>query len=195
MSGNNDGTAHTAVCVFCASSDHVGKVYSEAAWRLGQGLARGGFTLIYGGGNNGLMGVIAEAIHEHDGTVVGVIPRFFRDMGYAYDRADELIVVDDMRQRKTIMETRADAFIVLPGGFGTLEELLEIITLRQIGVHDKPVVVVNLNGFFNHIIAQFDAGICERFIKAEYRRLFHVVDTAEAAVAYIAERLSPSAEL
>lgn len=194
MNGKNDCSTISTVCVFCASSDNIGKAYTEAAWNIGRGLARGRFTLIYGGGNNGLMGVIAEAVHEHGGTVVGVIPRFFQDMGYAYDRADELIVVDDMRQRKTIMETRAGAFIVLPGGFGTLEELLEIITLRQIGAHDKPVVVVNLNGFFNHLIAQFNTGIYEKFIKEEYSRLFHVVDTAEAAITYIAEMSCPPVE-
>ncbi|MCD6307892.1 MAG: TIGR00730 family Rossman fold protein, partial [Candidatus Latescibacteria bacterium] len=115
-----------SVCVFCASSDSIDGVYRDAAKDLAHELAAQGMTLVYGGGNNGLMGVLAGEMYESGGAVVGVIPQRFVELGFAFDRADEMIVTDGMRERKAIMEERADGFIGLPGGFGTLEEMLEI---------------------------------------------------------------------
>ena len=132
-----------SICVFCASSSAVAEVYVDVARRLGRRLAERGDRLVYGGGNIGLMGTLATACHERGGYIVGVIPESLKDKELAYEAADELIVTQDMRGRKTIMEKNADAFIALPGGFGTLEELLEIITLRQLHYHDKPVVILN----------------------------------------------------
>ena len=116
------------VCVFAASSNAVDRIYTEAARRLGTGLAKHGYTLVYGGGNNGLMGSMARAAHAQGGRVVGVIPDRLRGLELAYEGCDELIVTADLRRRKGVMERRADAFIALPGGFGTLEETLEILT-------------------------------------------------------------------
>ncbi len=116
-----------SVCVFCASSDEVPLVYREAAQTLGRCMAARGMPLVYGGGNNGLMGVLAKEMHECGGRISGVIPAALKDRGYAYEHSDEIIVTDGLRERKAVMEERADGFLGLPGGFGTLEEMIEII--------------------------------------------------------------------
>jgi cytokinin riboside 5'-monophosphate phosphoribohydrolase len=171
-----------SVCVFCASSDHVPETYSEAARDLGREMAARGIRLVYGGGNNGLMGVLAEEMHRLGGTITGVIPLALKDMGYAFDRADEIVVTDGLRERKAIMEERADGFIGLPGGFGTIEEMLEIITLRQLGLHGKPIVFLDIGGFFGNLLAQFERGYREQFIPEECRALYSVTDSVTEAL-------------
>lgn len=173
------------ICVFCASSDHVPEVYREAAAGLGRELAARRMVLIYGGGNNGLMGILSEQVHRNGGTVIGVIPRSLENQGFAYQDADQMIVTDDLRQRKAVMERSADGFICLPGAFGTLEETLEIITLRQLGLLSKPVVIVNTNGYFNGLLAQLEHMCRERFCGPEYIRLFHVSESPAEALDFI----------
>jgi uncharacterized protein (TIGR00730 family) len=129
-----------SVCVFCASAGGLPEEYRQAARELGRELAVRGHRLVYGGGNVGLMGEVARSVHEHGGTVVGVIPQGLVDRELAYDPADELLVTGTLRERKAEMDARADAFVALPGGFGTLEELLEVLTLRQLRLHDRPIV-------------------------------------------------------
>src|SRR5579859_4839874 len=132
------------VCVFCSSSNTIAPVYAEAARVLGSGLAERSWPLVYGGGSAGLMGEVARAVHAGGGRVIGVIPQTLLDLEVGYLAADELIVTTTMRERKALMDVRADAFVALPGGFGTLEELLEILTLKQLRWHDRPVFIVNM---------------------------------------------------
>ncbi|MBT4485604.1 MAG: TIGR00730 family Rossman fold protein [Candidatus Latescibacteria bacterium] len=174
-----------SLCVFCASSDHVSEIYNNAASELGAEMAAKRLTLIYGGGNNGLMGVLAETVHAKGGKIIGVIPQMLKDMGFAYKDADKMIVTDGMRERKAIMEERAHGFIGLPGGFGTLEEMLEIVTLKQLGVLEKPIVFLNVDGFFDGLLMQFERGYRERFIGEECRDLYYVTDSVTEAVDYI----------
>ncbi len=150
---------------------------------LGAELARKGFCLVYGGGEYGLMGKLAASVQENGGRVIGVIPEAL--MPRAYIQADELIVTKDMRKRKATMENRADAFITLPGGFGTLEELLEIITLKQLQFHQKAVVIVNTLGYFDHLLSQFEHLYESHFTNPAYRNLYHVVENAAQAVEYV----------
>jgi len=176
-----------AVCVYCASSNHVDPLYFDDARALGRLLAEAGHPLVYGGGKVGLMGEVARAIHAHGGKVIGVIPSTMTGVEIAYHDADELIITDTMRQRKQIMEDRADAFITLPGGFGTLEEISEMIVGRLLGFHDKPIVLLNSHGFYDPLLTLFDHFIKHRFAKPEHLGAFTVVDTPEAAVAALGE--------
>ena len=170
------------ICVFCASSDHVDTVYTGVARELGIEMASRGMTLVYGGGNNGLMGVLSKELHDRGGTVIGVIPELLKGLGYAYAGADEMVVTDGMRERKAVMEERADGFICLPGGFGTLEEILEIITLRQLGFHNKPVVIINRDGFFDGLLSQFERAFGDRFVHEKHRALYHITDDVADAL-------------
>lgn len=173
-----------AVCVYCSSSDAVSPLYFQAAEALGAGIAARGCDLVYGGANLGLMGALARAATAAGGRVIGVIPGALRERGLAYEEADELIITRDLRERKAIMEQRADAFVALPGGFGTLEELLEMLTLRQLRMHDKALVLLNVRGFYDPLAALFEQLYRERFAKP-FRDLYHVAPTAEAALAYL----------
>ena len=178
-------TDNLSVCVFCASSDFISKMYGSAARDLGAGMVSRGMALVYGGGNNGLMGILSESVHTGGGRVIGVIPRRLKDLGFAYKDADEMLVTDGMRERKAIMEERADGFIGLPGGFGTLEEMLEIVTLKQLEMHDKPIVFLNVNGYFDGLLLQFERGYKELFIGEEFRRLYYVTDSVGDGLDYI----------
>lgn len=178
-----------SVCVFCSSSDHVAGIYTQTARNLGVSLVAQGMTLVYGGGNNGLMGVLSESVHNIGGRITGVIPSRLNDLGFAYEGADEMIVTDGMRDRKAVMEERADGFIGMPGGFGTLEEMLEIITLRQLKIHEKPVVFLNVNGFFDGLLMQFETGYREFFIDEDCRNLYHVTDSIGDALNYIVKNI------
>lgn len=174
------------VCVYCSSSNQIDDRYKDAARELGRLLAQREHTLVYGGGRVGLMGELARAVHEADGRVVGVIPEALKQVeGVAYDVADEMIVTFTMQERKNHMFTRADAFIVLPGGFGTLEELLEVLTLRQLGYHDKPIVLVNTNGFFDRLLEVFEQFYEEKFAHPDRARSFHVAEGPGEAIAFL----------
>jgi hypothetical protein len=169
------------VTVFCASSNHVGDGFMKLADGFGRLLADKGCTLVYGGGNVGLMGVLARSVHANGGRVVGVIPHALREIeGVAYETADELILTDTMRERKRIMYERADAFVALPGGLGTLEEFLEVVTLRKLGYHDRPIYLVNPDGFFDGLLGFFDTLVERRFSKPAERHLFETVHDAAA---------------
>ena len=171
-----------SVCVFCASAGGLPEVYHAAARDLGAELAGRGHRLVYGGGNVGLMGEVARAVHSHGGTVVGVIPQGLVDRELAYDPADELLVTTTMRERKAEMDARADAFVALPGGFGTLEELLEVITLRVLGLHERPIVVVNIEGYYNPFIALVRRMVEQGFAPAGDGDLFEVASSPKEAL-------------
>ncbi len=173
------------ICVYCASSSAAPRIYVEAARALGGALADRGHELVYGAGNIGLMGVLSRAARAGGARVTGVIPAFMNLKGLADPELSEIVVTDEMRSRKRAMEELADAFIACPGGLGTLEEILEILTLKQLGRLDKPCVILNTAGFYSHLIAQIDYAIDQRFIKSGYRQLFHVTDSPQEALDHI----------
>ena len=181
-----------AICVFSSSSDVVDPVFFEVASELGALIAQRHYTLIYGGATVGLMGALATAVHDHGGKVVGIIPAPIRDRGIAYEPADELIVTRDLRERKTLMEQLADIFVALPGGFGTLEEMLEILTLKQLQHHHKPIVLVNTNGFYDRLLELFEHFYQQRFAKPEHRDLYSVAPDPVSALACV-DSYRPSA--
>ena len=165
------------LCVYCASSDRLDPKYYGAAAELGRLMVLRGWGLVYGGGKTGIMGAIARAVKQSGGRVVGVIPEFMKARELAYDEADELFTVITMRERKLMMEARADAFVALPGGWGTLEEIMEILTLRQLDVVKKPCVFLNQDGFYDPLLQLFDRMLDEKFFKPSNLELFRVADT------------------
>ena len=171
-----------AVCVFCGSASGLPEVHRRAARELGGEIARRGHRLVYGGGNVGLMGEVARSVHQHGGTVFGAIPRALVDRELAYGPADELVVTDTLRERKAEMDARADAFVALPGGFGTLEELLEVLTLRQLRLHDRPIVVLNVAGYYDPFLAMVGAMVGQGFAPLGEGRLFRVATSAREAI-------------
>ncbi|MFQ5481215.1 MAG: TIGR00730 family Rossman fold protein, partial [Nitrospinaceae bacterium] len=180
-----------AVCVYCASSEKVGEPYRAAARELGRLLGTRGIELVYGGAAIGLMGEVARGVHDRGGSVVGVLPRFFMKKGIRYDEADDLIVTRDMRQRKAIMDERAAAFIVLPGGIGTLEEAMEILSMVQLKLTAKPLVFINTCGFFDEILAHFKKMVDLDFAKPQTLEMFGVVPGPREALDYINRVRSP----
>lgn len=147
------------ICVFCSSSDSLPGAYRDAAVALGEAIATRYGELIWGGARLGLMGLLAESVQRHGGRVTGVIPRVLVEAGIAYASADALVETKDLRERKAEMERRADGFVVLPGGFGTLEETLEIITLRQLGQAHQPLVILNVDGYYDGLAAFFEPDV------------------------------------
>ena len=182
-----------SVCVFSASSDAVAPKYFAVAEELGALIAHERVTLIYGGGKVGLMGALARAVHQQGGRVVGVIPHYLRAKEICYEAADELVVTRDLRERKAVMEERSDAFLTLPGGFGTLEEILEILTLKQLRQHTKPIVLLNTDGFYAPLLGMFEQLYAERFTKADYRHYYHVAAGPREAFAHLASYAPPAA--
>lgn len=178
-----------SICVFSSSSDEISDIFFKAAEELGKAIAEKNFTLVYGGGNNGLMGALALSVHKHKGKVIGVIPEYLKSKGYAYSPADELIVTKDLRERKTFMEDRSDAFLTLPGGFGTLEELAEVLALKQLKQHTKPIVILNINGFYDQLLLFFEEIYKGRFTSEKNRKLYHVATDIEGAFKYLEENL------
>ena len=165
------------LCVYCSSSDRLDPKYSAVAAELGRAMVDRGWGLVYGGGKTGLMGAVGRSVKQAGGRVVGVIPEFMKARELAYDEADEMITVVTMRERKLLMETRADAFVALPGGWGTLEEIMEILTLRQLDVVKKPCVFLNQDGFYDPLLQLFDRMLAEKFFKESNLQLFRVAAT------------------
>lgn len=159
------------VCVFCGSSKGARPVYEEAARGLGKILVRRGLGLVYGGGNVGLMGVIADSVREEGGEVIGVIPESLAAKELAHQDLSDLIVVKSMHERKAMMADYADAFIAMPGGFGTFEEFCEIITWAQLGFHRKPCGLLNIDNYYTPMLALFDQAVTEKFVRPEHRPL------------------------
>jgi uncharacterized protein (TIGR00730 family) len=177
----------SAVCVFCASNLGSHSDYAEAAAALGRSLAREGRTIVYGGGKRGLMGVLADAALAEGGRVVGVIPEALRDLELAHPGVSEMIVTPGMHERKATMARLSNAFVALPGGFGTLEEIVEVITHRQLDFHDKPCILVNLRGYFDPLIAMFERAFDEEFAPQSTRDHYRVVNTTDAVLDCIRE--------
>jgi uncharacterized protein (TIGR00730 family) len=182
------------LCVYCASSDRLDPKYYAAAADLGREMVLRGWGLVYGGGKTGIMGAVARSVKQSGGRVVGVIPEFMKARELAYDEADELLTVITMRERKLLMETRADAFVTLPGGWGTLEEIMEILTLRQLDVVKKPCVFLNQDGFYDPLLQLFDRMLAEKFFKPSNMNLYAVAKTVPQIFERIAESATVQAE-
>ena len=174
-----------AVTVYCSASREVPEVYLRAAFDLGRGIAASGWNLVYGGNCVGCMAAVADGARAGGGKVVGITPRLMVDEGIADERCDELIVTDGMRERKALLELRGDAFVALPGGLGTFEELFEVLVGRLLGYHDKPIVLLNVNDYYGPLLAMIGHGIEQRFIKPRARDAYFVADTVDAAIAHL----------
>ena len=170
------------ICVYCGSGAGTDPRYAEAARTLGKSLAEAGIGLVYGGGGLGLMGETARATLAHEGRVTGIIPSFLSEKEQMLKDVDELIVVDDMHERKMLMFRRSDAFVALPGGIGTLEELVEQLTWSQLGQHGKPVVIANIANFWSPFLSLLDHMRAQEFVRKGLEVSYHVVETAEDIV-------------
>lgn len=159
------------ICVFCGSNNGANPIYLETAENVGKFLAGNNIELVYGGGRVGLMGKIADTVLANGGKVIGVIPESLAQKEVAHQGLTELHIVNSMHERKALMAENADGFIALPGGFGTFEELCEIITWAQLGFHSKPCALLNIGGFYENLIAAFDFATQEKFIREEHRKL------------------------
>jgi len=168
-----------SICVFCGSRPGSFDEYPRAAKTLGALLGRKGIELIYGGGHVGLMGMVADAALQAGGRVTGVITRALHDKEIAHTGITDLIVVESMHQRKAMMSEKAEAFIALPGGFGTFEELFEVVTWAQLGIHEKPVGLLNVRGYYDPVMQQVDVAIAEGFVRAEHRNLLAITEDPE----------------
>lgn len=175
------------VVVYCASSAKIDPLYFEAASKLGALLAKKGLTCINGAGREGLMGALNDAVLQYGGKVKGIIPQFMIDAGWCHSHLSETIVTETIHERKATMAKFADAAIALPGGVGTLEELAEIITWKQLGLYKKPVIILNINHFYDSLLAFFDRMMSEQFMKVGYRELWCVASTPEEAVDLVFE--------
>ena len=171
-----------SVCVYSASSTELDKAYLEAATCLGKVLAERRLTLINGAGRTGLMGAASDAALAAGGRVVGIIPQFMVDRGWHHPQLTELIVTQSMHERKELMAEKSDGIIAMPGGCGTLEELMEIITWKQLGIYRKPIVILNTRGYYNSLINMLDTAIAERFMRQEHHRIWQVASSPEEAV-------------
>jgi len=173
------------ITVYCSSSRSIAESFMTAGREVGHALAARGWGLVYGGNRVGMMGQLADAVRERGGKVIGVTPQLFIDKGVSDELADELIVADGMRHRKAIMEERGDAFIALPGGLGTFEEIFEIICGKQLGYHNKAIVLLNVDGFYDPLLALVAHGIKLKFIRPGAPGLYHVANNVADAMEHL----------
>jgi len=175
-------TSIRSLAVFCGSRVGVNPVYAAAGRTLGQGLARAGIRLVYGGGRIGIMGVVADAVLEANGQVLGVIPDFLAKWEVAHEKATEMVVTDTMHARKLRLYEESDAFLVMPGGLGTFDEAFEIITWRQLRLHDKPILLCNVAGWAEPLVRMINHAIEQGFADPASRALFEVLDGVDAVL-------------
>lgn len=180
-------TSVKTVCVYCGSAGAVDPAFRDAATALGKLIADAGMDLVYGGGRVGLMGLVADGVMANGGRVTGIIPEFLDKYEVGHTGLSELIVVDTMHTRKKLMMDRADAFVVLPGGFGTLEELFEVLTWKQLRLHDKPILLLDLpgtdgRGFWQPLTALLSHLIAEKFAKPEMAALWQIVNSLDGVL-------------
>ena len=183
------------VCVFCASAAGASPKYLEAATDLGRGIAQAGYGLVYGGATVGAMGAVADAALAAGGAVVGVIPEVIREREIDHKGLTELHVVRTMHERKALLAERADAFVALPGGYGTMDEFIEIVTWAQLKIHAKPCVLVNVNGFWNGLLAFLDHCVDQGMIFPENRSLIQVASDPAAALQIVEQTWQRRAEI
>jgi len=170
----------SSVCVYCGASSRVADVHKEAAHALGDGLARRGIRMVYGGGRVGLMGIAADAAIAAGGEVVGIIPEHIQSAEVEHTGLTELHVVDSMHTRKRMMVERSDAFVILPGGLGTLDEAFEILTWKQLQLHDKPIVIADVDGYWRPLLGLIDHMVAQGFARIDRSTLYRVADHVDA---------------
>ena len=173
------------ICVYGASSDTIHPDFLKAGEALGSAMARRGHSLVFGGGGHGLMGAVARGVASSGGSITGVAPRFFNVDGVLFDRCTEFAYTDTMRQRKAIMEERADAFLMTPGGIGTFEEFFEALTLKQLGRHAKAMAVLNTLGYYDAMEAMLERAVSEEFLTPDGRALYAVFTDPAALAGYV----------
>ena len=184
-----------SICVYCGANTGAAPEYAEAARSLGRAMAEAGIRLVYGGGSIGLMGLLARTVLDHGGLVTGIIPQFLKDREVMLTEVSDLVVTADMHERKRIMFERSDAFVALPGGIGTLEEVVEIMTWAQLDRHERPILIANINGFWDPLVAQFERMTADGFLHKAFLgdhvdlpvrfcdRVGAIIPTLQAAVA------------
>lgn len=171
-----------SICVFCGSSLGKRKIYGEMATGISEFFLRNGITLVYGGANVGLMGILADTMLAGGGKVIGIMPRSLVEKEVAHENLTEMHIVSGMQERKALMADLSDAFITLPGAYGTLDELFEVLTWNQLGIVGKPVGLLNTDGFFDPLIRMLDHAVEEKFLRPEHRQMLLVDDDIEALV-------------
>jgi hypothetical protein len=176
------------VCIFASSSSRINTQYVDAASELGLLLSLAGTDVVYGGGGIGLMGKLADTIIKNKGTITGVIPAFMKDQGWDHSDVNEMIVTSDMGERKKQMFAMADAIVALPGGVGTLEELTEAITLKQLGLFRGPVIILNTLNYYESLIDFFEHMISENFLRDEHKAIWEIADTPEEVMTILAKK-------
>ncbi len=172
-----------ALLVYCGASEGYQPAFTRTAQRLGELLAKEKIKLIYGGGSIGLMGILADSVLKNGGEVIGVIPDFLDEKEIGHKGLTQMHLVKSMHERKALMEKLCDAMIALPGGFGTMEEIFEMLTWKQLGLHNKPIGILNVNGFYNHFLLQLNRMVEEGFLKPSNRDLLLVADTLPSLLA------------
>jgi uncharacterized protein (TIGR00730 family) len=180
-------TLPSSICVYCGSSADVAQSYKDAAVQLGREAGERGVEIIYGGGRVGLMGLVADAALAAGGRVTGIIPSHILEMEVAHQTLTELIVVENMHLRKMMMFERSAAFVILPGGLGTLDEAFEILTWKQLGLHRKPIIVANIDGYWDGLLALVRHGVDEGFIRPQHARLFTEVGDVAAILSALGD--------
>lgn len=178
------------ICVYCASSTQVKQSYFNATARLAKLFADKNLSVVYGGGSMGLMGQLADSTLAAGGKITGIIPRFMCEVEWNHTKLTELILVETMHERKEKMAMMADAVVALPGGCGTLEELLEVITWKRLGIFTKPIVIVNLEGYFDALITMLNRAVDEHFMRDEHREMWKVVENPEEVLSAIHNSVS-----
>ena len=173
------------ICLYGASSDEIAPVYPQTIEAFGRLLAQRGHTLVYGGGAAGLMGAAARGVTAEGGSIIGVAPRFFSADGVLYQHCTEFVYTDTMRQRKQIMEDRSEGFVMVPGGIGTFEEFFEVLTLKQLGQHQKPIAIYNINGYFDDLEKLILHAMDEGFMQHSCKELYAFFDDGEALLEYL----------
>ncbi len=181
------------ICVYGAASDKINDKYKDAGLLLGKKIAADGHSVVFGAGGNGFMGAVARGASEKDGEIIGIAPNFFNVDGILYDKCTKLIYTDTMRERKKILEDTSDAFIIGPGGVGTLDEFFEILTLKQLQQHNKPIVIFNFDGFYDGILSWMKSATDEEFISDITIGLCKITSDIDEAINYIEEYV-PKAE-
>lgn len=171
------------LCIYGAASNNIDSSFINLGEILGVKLAENGHGIVFGGGNNGMMGAVARGVSSVGGEIIGIAPSFFNVDGVLFDGCTEFVYTDTMRQRKQIMEEKSDAFIVTPGGIGTFDEFFEIYSLRQLGRHNKKIIIYNINGYFNPMIEMLESAIEQHFVSPSNRDLLYVCDTADEVIA------------
>ena len=173
------------ICVYGASSNDINNAYIKAGEQLGELMAQRGHGLVFGGGANGMMGAVARGARAFDGKIIGVAPDFFNVDGELFDNCDEMIGTDTMRERKRVMEDMSDAFVVTPGGIGTFDEFFEILTLKNLELHHKPIVLLNTLGYFDSMITMLENAVAEGFASKRIMTLFDVAHDPRAVLEYL----------